>query len=220
MATTPQSGTPPTTDRSRIIELFAKRKPFYALADVLRLTRSSDEEVNAAVNAGALDPRSEGAVLLFTWEDVAILALRRWTPRMIDAALGPVTSAVPRLNRVKHIDVHLPLYQIRMLHVLADTERAGFRGRLNASDIIERLLLDLASSVGADAMDEAIPGFRAALQFPYFVQRDDDWATAFCRFCGRLSGEAGREMCDDCKQRHEPRMHVGEHGVPELDEEE
>jgi hypothetical protein len=167
MATDRQPGTPPTTDRSRIIELFAKRKPFYALADVQRLTRSSAEEVSAAVDAGALDPQREGEMLLFKWKDVAMLAHRRWTPRMIDAALGlSFAAAVPPLNRVKHIDVHLPLYQIRMLHVLAEAECGGFRGRLNASDILEQLLLDLASSVDAEAMEEAVPGFQVALRFP------------------------------------------------------
>ena len=165
MRTTRKPRTPPATDKSRIIELFAKRKPHYALAEVLRLTRSSVDEVNAAIEAGELDPHREGGALLFTWEDVVTLALRSWTPRMLAAALGP-SSAVPQLNRVKPITVHLPLYQIRMLQLLAAAERAGFRRRPNSSDILERLLLDLASSVDTDAMEEAIPGFRAALQFP------------------------------------------------------
>jgi len=116
--------------------------------------------------------------------------------------------------------VQLPLYQIRLLHVLAEMERAGFRARLNASDILERQLLDLASSLDARTIEEWIPVFSAALRYPYFIVRDDDWPTAFCRFCGRVSGVAGREMCDDCALRHEPTMHLGEHGLPELDQEE
>jgi len=166
MRRTRYSGTPPATDRSRLVELFARRKPRYELADVLRLTRSSAEEVNAAVEAGELAPDREDELLLFAWEDLVTLALRHWTPRMIVTALGPSAAAVPQLNRLEPITVHLPLYQIRLLHVLAAAERAGFRGRLNASDILERLLLDLASSIDGDAMEEAIPGFRAALQFP------------------------------------------------------
>jgi hypothetical protein len=209
-----------STDRERIRELFVKRMPFYVLADVLRLTRSTEAEITVAVDEGSVTPVLGGDAPLFSWDDVVLLALRRWTPRMIDGALDAVhRDVVPVLNRVKQIAVHLPLYQIRLLHVLAEMRGAGFRGRLNASDILEHELVELAMSVDADEIDAEIPGFRAAIHYPYFIQREDDWSTAFCRFCGRLSGVAGREMCDDCKHRHEPQMHLGEHGVPELDRE-
>jgi hypothetical protein len=209
------------TDRELIRELFVKRKPEYSLDDALRLTRSAEAEVSAAIDAGEIEPLRNADGFLLSWDDVAALALRRWTPRMIDGALDVAhRDAVPRLNRVRQIQVQLPLYQIRLLHVLAEQRRAGFRGRLNASDVLEHELLEAALSADADEIEAEIPGFRAALQYPYFIPREDDWATAFCRFCGRVSGVAGREMCDDCKVRHEPQMHLGEHGVPELDREE
>lgn len=209
------------TDRALIRELFVQRKPHYSLQDVVRLTRGDEAEIGAAIEAGEVDPSDMGEGLLFSWDDVALLALRRWTPRMIDGALDVFhRDMVPRLNRVRQIQVQLPLYQIRLLHVLAESRRAGFRGRLNASDVLEYELLEAALSVDAAEIEAEIPGFRAALQYPYFIPRDDDWATAFCRFCGRVSGVAGREMCDDCKLRHEPHMHLGDHGVPELDDEE
>jgi len=189
--------------------------------DVQRLTRSGEDEIAAAISAGECQPSEVGEGLVLPWDDVAQLALRRWTPRMIDGALDIVhRDTVPRLNRVRQIQVQLPLYQIRLLHVLAEQRRAGFRGRLNASDVLEHELLEVALSADADEIEAEIPGFRAALQYPYFIPREDDWATAFCRFCGRVSGVAGREICDDCKVRHEPQMHLGEHGVPELDREE
>jgi hypothetical protein len=208
------------TDRALICEFFAMRKPHYVLADVLRLTRSAEQEIARAVNEETIRPEAGGVALRFNWEDVATLAFQRWRPRMVAAALDVgYRNAMPTLNRVKHIDIHLPLYQIRLLHVLAEMRRGGFRVQLNASDILEQQLLDLASSLDASVMEEAIPGFGAAIRYPYFIPRDDDWATAFCRFCGRVSGVAGREMCDDCIARHEPRMHLGEHGLPELDQE-
>jgi|GEM_PF-1183317 len=209
------------TDRALICELFVKRRPHYSLEDVRRLTRSDDAEISAAIDADEFEPLDTGEGLALPWDDVALLALRRWTPRMVDGALDVLhRDAVPRLNRIRQIQVQLPLYQIRLLHVLAEQRRAGFRGRLNASDVLEHELLEVALSVDAAEIEAEIPGFRAALQYPYFIPREDDWATAFCRFCGRLSGVAGREMCDDCKLRHEPQMHLGEHGVPELDREE
>lgn len=209
------------TDRALIRELFVKRVPSYALADVQRLTRSTRDEIAAAIEAGVIDAAGHADALRVDWEDVASLALRRWTPRMVAGALDvPYIDALPPLNQVKQIAVHLPLYQIRLLHVLAETQRGCILARLNASDILERQLLDVASSVNAAEMEEAIPGFSLALRYPYFIPRDDDWSTAFCRFCGRASGVAGRQMCDDCILRHEPRMHLGEDGVPELDQEE
>ena len=209
------------TDRALIRELFVQRQPEYSFDDARRLIRSAEAEISAAIDAGEIEPLRKADRLLFSWDDVALLALRRWTPRMIDGALDVAhRDAVPRLNRVRQIQVQLPLYQIRLLHVLAESRRAGFRGRLNASDVLEHELLEVALSADADEIEAEIPGFRSALQYPYFIPREDDWATAFCRFCGRLSGVAGREMCDDCKLRHEPQMHLGEHGVPELDREE
>jgi len=210
-----------TTDRVLIRELFVQRKPEYSLDEARRLTRSAEAEIAAAIDAGEIEPLRKADGFLFSWDDVALLALRRWTPRMIDVALDVLDrDTVPRLNRVRQIQVQLPLYQIRLLHVLAESRRAGFRGRLNASDVLEHELLEVALSADADEIALEIPGFQAALQYPYFIPREDDWTTAFCRFCGRLSGVAGREMCDDCKLRHEPQMHLGEHGVPELDREE
>src|ERR1051325_11082229 len=89
------------TDRFLIIELFAKRRPSYTHDEVLRLTRSSDEEIAAAVDAGDLQPyRQLGGPLLYAWDEVATFALRRWTPRMICSLLGPAhAAAIPYLNR-------------------------------------------------------------------------------------------------------------------------
>ena len=47
---------PARSDKFLIIELFAKRRPHYGHDDVLRLTRSTDEQIAAAVEAGELQP--------------------------------------------------------------------------------------------------------------------------------------------------------------------
>ncbi|HYH05699.1 MAG TPA: hypothetical protein VEK11_01450 [Thermoanaerobaculia bacterium] len=216
---TPKRG---VTDRALIRELFIQRVPLYPVADARRLTRTTQDEIDAAIADGAIATEEFGGQVVIPWDDVARLALERWTPRMMNGALGSTDrlSVVPLLNRVQQIEVFLPVYQIRLLHYLAETERGQFRARLNASDVLERHLLDLASAVDADELELAVPGFRAALDYPYFIPREDDWFTAFCWYCGRLSDVAGRQVCTDCHRRHEPRPHLGEDGIPELDQEE
>jgi hypothetical protein len=202
MLTTQRTPDIARTDRFLIIELFAKRKLWYAHAEVARLTRTRDDEIATAVREGELTPITKGTDVIYAWEDVAMFALRRWTPRMIAAALDAHGNAVPSLNRTKRIHIELPLYQIRMLHVLADASDGSLRGRLNASDIIERALHDLAECA-ADEMEAAIPGFRTAQQYPYLIPCDDDTATNGCCFCGDPT-DASRASCNECKDRHEP----------------
>lgn len=216
---TPKRG---VTDRVLIRELYIKRVPLYSITDALRLTRTTEAELEATLSAGAVASESFGGRITIPWDDVAALALERWTPRMIDGALGSVDrlAVIPLLNRIQQIEVFLPVYQVRLLHYLAETERGHFRARLNASDVLERHLLDVASAVNADEIELAIPGFRTALHYPYFIPRDDDWFTAFCWYCGRVSDVPGRQVCTDCHRRHEPRPHLGEDGIPELDVEE
>jgi hypothetical protein len=209
------------TDRALIRELFIERVPLYSFADALRLTRTAQAELDAAIAAGGIATETFAGRLVIPWDDVAGLALDRWTPRMISGALGSTDRlpVIPLLNRVQQIEVFLPVYQIRLLHYLAEMER-GFRAPLNASDVLERHLLDLAGAVDADELELAIPGFRAALDYPYFIPREADWFTAFCWYCGRVSDVPGRQVCTDCHRRHEPRPHLGEDGIPELDQEE
>lgn len=210
------------TDRALIRQLFIQRVPLYSFADALRLTRATQAEIHGAIAAGVITTERYGERVVIPWDDVARLALDRWTPRMINGALGSTDrlAVIPLLNRVQQIEVFLPVYQVRLLHYLAEVERGRFRARLNASDVLERHLLDLASAVNADEIELAIPGFRAALHYPYFIPREDDWFTAFCWYCGRVSDVPGRQVCTDCHRRHEPRPHLGEDGIPELDEEE
>ncbi|HKS21836.1 MAG TPA: hypothetical protein VJZ76_03475 [Thermoanaerobaculia bacterium] len=155
------------SDQALIRELFAERTASYGYSDVLRLTRSTEAELLAAIAEGELEPVRGETTLHFAWEDVAVLALRRWTPRVIAHALGPLRAhALPFLNDLQTIVVRLPRYQVQLLQLFAAEQGAGYRHRLTVSDVLEQHLLDLASGFDLAAMERAIPGFTAALHFP------------------------------------------------------
>jgi hypothetical protein len=186
----------PSSDASRIIELFARRQPAYGTTDVLRLLRISEAQLASAIRDGAVapEPNDIGASVI-PWEDVAALALEEWTPRMIEAALGEnALRVIPPLNQHRVIPVSLPAYLIRFVDHLARQAPAH-----NASDIIEHVLHNHANAL---ALEVEIPGFRQALRYPYYTPRDG--ASRRCQYCDIvLTVRAG--VCRECKERHEPR---------------
>jgi hypothetical protein len=182
----------------RIIELFAKREPAYAQTDVLRLLGINDTQLDAAIANGTIhvEPNDRGMSVV-PWDDVAAFALEEWTLRMIETALGEdALTVIPPLNQHHVIPVTLPAHLIRFVDHLAREAPAH-----NASDIIERILHDHAN-IDALALDVEIPGFRQALQYPYYTQRDG--ASRRCRYCDLVLTRRA-DICRACKERHEPR---------------
>ncbi len=208
------------SDRERIAELFARRQPAYGSDDVLRLIGISSGQLNGAIDDGVVTPeRNDVGTSVISWEDVAHLALDEWTPRMIEAALREESSEViPLLNQHRLIQISLPIYLIRLLDYQARFESATRNVPRNASDIIERVLREFADGRDTAALDGEIPGFLQALQYPYYTPRPDSISLR-CRYCNTMITEAVREVCRACQRRHEPKEHLGEYGLPELEEE-
>jgi hypothetical protein len=179
-------------DTSRILELFTRRQPAYGIADVMRLLGITEAEVARAVADGAVTPeQNDTGAEVIPWEDVATLALESWTPRMIEAALGEnARSVIPPLNQHHVIPVSLPAYLLQFVEHLA-----GQSPGQNASDIIERILHDHANTL---ALEVEIPGFREALQYPYYTPRDG--AAPRCRYCGIVITTSRADVCRVCKE--------------------
>ena len=185
--------------QAAIIELFARRQPAYARADVVRLLGITEAELASAIHAGTVTPEQDdtGAEVI-PWEDVATLALASWTPRMINAALGKhATSALPPLNQQRIIPVALPAYLVRFVEYLA-RQRPGH----NASDIIESVLHEQAN---ADSLTVEISGFQEAVRYPYYLPRNG--AASRCRYCDIVVASSRTDVCRSCKERHEPRSY-------------
>jgi hypothetical protein len=195
----------PMTDCDRIRELFCDPPSHFRRTDVRRLTHATQDEIAALLDAdGGVADLSSGEIIV-PWELVIELAERRWTPRMIDVALraGGRSGCVPFLNRLHRIEVSLPLYQIRLLHLLAERVRGPFRARLNASDILERQLLDLGSALNPKVIDEKIPGFSNAVQYPTIGTSDLPRRSPSCAYCGASRKLVAGGVCAVCRARHE-----------------
>lgn len=189
-------------DRDRIIELFVKRQPAYAREDVLRLLQISEDEIDVAVAEGSVAPEhNDAGAMVIPWEDVAHLALEHWTPRIIEAALGTAAEEViPHLNQHRPIQITLPIYLIRYLHHRALQESRDGIPR-NASDIIEALLHNDAGATEPQQLEVDIPGFLAALRYPYYIPTPTSMRR--CRYCDITITEPARAVCTTCEQRHE-----------------
>ncbi|HYU25636.1 MAG TPA: hypothetical protein VEO74_10565 [Thermoanaerobaculia bacterium] len=193
-------------DEELIVELFAHRRERYDEPSVLRLTRATAARLRTAIAEGEVEPIDEGGARSFVWADVAQLALARWTPRMISAALerAGARDALPPLNQTHTIRVELPLYQIRLLHWLAARWSEEGKPPLNVSDVLERQLDGMATLDGVDAVliEGRIPGFRSASQFP-FREEPAPAAAERCVYCGAAPPtESG--ACAECAARNEP----------------
>lgn len=193
-------------DDARIVELFVRRRDRYDEPTVLRLTRATAAQLRLSIEEGEIEPDERSGMRTFGWADVVHLALRRWTPRMISAALARAGArqALPHLNQTRTIPVELPLYQIRLLHWLAAESSEAGTPRLNASDIVERQIDALVSGLepaDALAIEGAIHGFRAAWQFPQPQEAAPD-VRERCIYCGSSRvRESG--ACASCLVLHE-----------------
>jgi hypothetical protein len=186
----------------------------------VRLLGLSSEQLTKGISGGSVATETNDiGEQVIRWEEVAMLALQDCTPRMIEAALGhDADDVIPLLNQHRLIRVSLPIYQIRLLDHLARFESATRHVPRNASDLLERILHDFANTQNLTAIDTEIHGFATALTYPYFVRRRTGVLCLRCRYCGVSISEPVREVCRKCEARHEPNEHLGEYGLPELEE--
>src|SRR5256885_14695980 len=122
------------TDRERIIALFASPDAVYNVRDAARLLMIDSAQLEAAIDERriALEKDERGTPLI-PWDDVARLALKEWTPRMVQAALErDLADAIPYRNQHRTMQVSLPRYQIRLLDYLARAASTEHRVPRNA----------------------------------------------------------------------------------------
>jgi hypothetical protein len=150
-----------TPDRTtRIRHIFLERKRRYSFPDVVRLTGVKRRDVIAGIRAGDYGARRERGQYHFTWSELAHIAMTTWPLPIINDALGlDAVRALPRLLLLQDLRVHLPGYQVLMLHRLAQ------RASVDLDSYLSNYFLDLAGAEVA-ALEADIPGFAAAMRFP------------------------------------------------------
>jgi hypothetical protein len=160
----------PPTHRAAIREIFLRRRVEYTTNEAAQLLRLTLGNVIAAIESGTLhvQRRKKRKQLggrrhaLVTWEELASAAMLRWTPMEIHDALGKeANTTLPRLLRPVNLNgVRLPEYLVRLLEILAERQGMTVEAYLYTS------LLALETAMNAEEIEQLLPGFREAINYP------------------------------------------------------
>lgn len=193
----------PQRDAAGLVTLFLTPRAFYTFAEARAVACVSRARLTRAIVEGEVEPVSDGGSVVLAWADVVALALTRWPPRQLarilrDAGRG---DPLPPLNRFRTIAVELPVYQLRLLHYLAEQRSSRGGPPLTVSDVLEYELCALASEEDLRALERMIPGFAAAAHDALLQDRPPvAWG---CVFCG-ADGCVVHNVCAACRARHVP----------------
>ena len=116
------------------------------------LKREAKQDMEDAYNVG--DKWS------FTWQQLAFIAMRRWTLAEIHEALGADASRVlPPMLTLRRVTVRLPEFIVRALEMVADDEGVTLDAALHGE------MIDFAGTMAA-RIEKKVPGFRRAYFYP------------------------------------------------------
>jgi len=159
--TSPPAHAAPIADRrSRIQELFLHPAAPYRLSQAARIIGISPGVLRREAEADQREAYRSNGSWQFTWRQVALIALRRWTLVEIHDALGDdAASILPPLLSLRTLTVRLPEYLVQAL------ETAAAADNTTVEDWLSRELVDFAGTV-VEQMETILPGFRLAYLFP------------------------------------------------------
>ena len=165
-----QSRRLPPGHRAAIREIFLRRRIEYTSHEAAQLLRLTLGDFLGWFDTGLLraERRKKRKQFggrrpaLMAWNELASIAMLRWTPMEIYDALGKDAAAtLPRLLRpVELRGVRLPEYQLRLLEVLAQREGVSIE------EYVYMSLLSLETAMSSEESERLIPGLRDALMFP------------------------------------------------------
>jgi hypothetical protein len=121
----------------------------------------SVEDLLGWMEVGELEGiKCRGAIVL-PWEELVSFVMDFWEQADIEAALGAeVADALPELLRLTDLQVRIPRMEVVAL------EKLAARDGKSVDTVLARELRDLMSAQ-SDWLAKEIPGFTAALAWPY-----------------------------------------------------
>lgn len=147
-------------DHQRIRALFLDQQETYGLAAAARLIGVSAHALRREAEQDDREAYRANGAWCFTWRQVALIALRRWTLAQIHDALGAEAATVlPPLLALQPLSVQLPAYLVRAIECAAADDDT------TVDDWLHQELIDFASGV-VHRMERVLPGFRRAYFFP------------------------------------------------------
>lgn len=121
----------------------------------------SVEDVEGWMEVGELEGIDTRAGIVLPWAEIVSFAMGFWDQEEIEEALGAdVANALPELLRLCDLEVRIPRMEVVALEKLA--ERDG----KSVDAVLARELRDLVSAE-SEWLGTVIPGFEAALSWPY-----------------------------------------------------
>jgi hypothetical protein len=150
-----------TAPSALIRNLFLHPQPTYTPAEAADAIGMSVEDVEGWMEVGELEGIDTRAGIVLPWAEIVSFAMGFWDQEEIEEALGAdVANALPELLRLCDLEVRIPRMEVVALEKLA--ERDG----KSVDAVLARELRDLVSAQ-SEWLGTVIPGFEAALSWPY-----------------------------------------------------
>jgi len=150
-----------TATPATIRDLFLNSRPTYTSAEAAEAIGMSFEEVEGWMEVGELEGIEVGGEVVLPWEELVSFAMGFWEQADIEAALGAeLAEALPDLLMLSDLEVRIPRLEVLALEKLAARD---------GKSIDAVLALELRDLVSAQSewLSSVIPGFAAALSWPY-----------------------------------------------------
>jgi len=150
-----------TATPATIRELFLHPRSTYTSAEAAEAIGMSVEDVEGWMEVGELEGIEVRGSVVLPWEELVSFAMGFWKQSDIEEALGAeLAEALPELLMLSDMEVRIPRMEVVALQKLAA------RDGKSVDSILARELRDLVSAQ-SEWLASVIPGFAAALSWPY-----------------------------------------------------
>jgi hypothetical protein len=150
-----------TATPATIRKLFLHPRSTYTSAEAAEAIGMSVEDVEGWMEVGELEGIEVRGGVVLPWEELVSFAMGFWEQSDIEEALGAeLAEALPDLLMLSDLEVRIPRMEVVAL------EKLAARDGKSVDSVLARELRDLVSAQ-SEWLASAIPGFVAALSWPY-----------------------------------------------------